>query len=233
MFLISLLIMITLSDQVVQGCYEAVDVSVESWGTWPGPRGWVGQYHKRHGTVNNKPVYEDKSGIWCIFYKDHWKVDSCDFLTPLRGSVGYLYTDIDKPCPEEVGPQWKFYPYTNVKTPARGGIIEHGCHELLQVSVKSWGTWPGPRGWVGKYERRSETHQNRPVYKHRNGDWCLFYRDHWKVDACDFLTPPTRGSVGYLYSTRDNHCPEDVGRRWNFYPYRNVKTPARAGRVTY
>merc|ERR1711962_1181720 len=107
------------------GCYETVDVSVESWGTWPGPREWVGQYHRRQGTVNNKPVYEDQSGLWCIFYIDHWKVDSCDFLTPPRGSVGYLYTDIDKPCPDEVGPNWKFYPYSNVTTPATGGMIKH------------------------------------------------------------------------------------------------------------
>merc|ERR1719369_317442 len=60
---------------------------------------------------NGRPVYfmAAEPRNWCIFYEKWWKVEYCDWVTTDRYSRGYVWSEIDEVCPDDIGSQWRYY----------------------------------------------------------------------------------------------------------------------------
>lgn len=70
----------------------------------------------------------------------------------------------------------------------------------------------------GNYKKTREVHNDRPVYK--QGDYCIYYGGHWKVDHCDWLyVHKSDNTQGYMWSKINVDCPNEVGRQWRYYSW--------------
>lgn len=77
-----------------------------------------------------------------------------------------------------------------------------------------------PYGSVkGVYHKSLMTHNNKPYYKARALDMCIFFTDWWKVDQCKYVEPAHKNdkSVGYLSSFIHVTCPAEIGLQWRLY----------------
>ena len=70
----------------------------------------------------------------------------------------------------------------------------------------------------GIYAKTNELHNNRPVYQHSDGEFCIFYGGHWKIENCDWLTGGD-WTQGFGWSSVDANCPEDIGPQWRYYSW--------------
>ena len=68
----------------------------------------------------------------------------------------------------------------------------------------------------GDYERTSQVHNNRPVYK--NNNWCIFYGGHWKIEGCAWLAKGDN-SQGIGWSRVEAACPADIGAQWSYFKW--------------
>merc|ERR1711909_59081 len=68
----------------------------------------------------------------------------------------------------------------------------------------------------GNYIKTNELHNNKPVYKHSDGKWCVFYGGFWKIEACDWLEISDH-TQGYGWSRINAECPEHIGSHWRYY----------------
>merc|ERR1711887_456853 len=66
-----------------------------------------------------------------------------------------------------------------------------GCCELLNVV--------GEKFPNGEYMKSLEQHNGRAVYQHTDGEFCIFYGEHWKIENCNWLTQDG-WSQGYGWS---------------------------------
>ena len=56
----------------------------------------------------------------------------------------------------------------------------------------------------------------KPVYKHENKDYMLFYATWWKIDVSSLLGD--EDAIGFVRTNLNIGCPEDVGaENWLYY----------------
>jgi len=70
----------------------------------------------------------------------------------------------------------------------------------------------------GNYIKTNELHNNKPVYRHSAGKWCVFYGGFWKIEACDWLEI-SDNSQGYGWSRINVVCPGNIGPQWRYYSW--------------
>ena len=58
----------------------------------------------------NKPVFQYNKD-YCIFYLDHWKLDSCSYVGTGEKSTGYVWSKTNVECPGDSGMNWSSGPY--------------------------------------------------------------------------------------------------------------------------
>ena len=86
---------------VAPGCCAALNVVGEKFA--------AGEYWIQSQQHNGRPVYRHTEAHDCIFFGGHWKIDSCNWLTQGDWTQGYGWSDVDAMCPDDIGPQWRYY----------------------------------------------------------------------------------------------------------------------------
>merc|ERR1719300_600914 len=70
----------------------------------------TGIYKKSTSLHNGRAWFKHWSEDSCLFFARHWKIDACSFVeNNIDWSLGYVWTDQDEECPEDVGFNWRYY----------------------------------------------------------------------------------------------------------------------------
>merc|ERR1712098_989914 len=85
------------------------------------------------------------------------------------------------------------------------------CCDSLSVSGKYFEN--------GNYAKTNEVYNNKPVYRHDGGAWCIFYGGFWKIENCDWLERGDDNSQGFAWSRVYAECPQHIGAQWRYFNF--------------
>merc|ERR1712098_231276 len=85
------------------------------------------------------------------------------------------------------------------------------CCDSLSVSGKYFAN--------GNYAKTNEVYNNKPVYRHDGGNWCIFYGGFWKIENCDWLERGDDNSQGFAWSRVYEECPQHIGAQWRYFNF--------------
>ena len=75
----------------------------------------------------------------------------------------------------------------------------------------------------GKYRKQENDYNNKALYKHEGGTWCIFHGgedihgEHWKVDFCYVVEEGYNMPLGWGWRKIEAECPEDIGPNWRYH----------------
>jgi len=158
-------------------------------------------------TYNNKPVYKYKNAReeFCIYYGKQWMIGKCEAIYKGKtgDSKGVMFlskSNVD--CPNEIKTGDWYYPDGKE---AQRVSFSCACCETLR--------------FAHSVVHLADTHNNRPVYKDRKEEYCVYYGEQWMVRKCKAFYEDPTGNKGVVILSKANvDCPNQIETGHWYYP---------------